>query len=1668
MRSFQTFILIRLAFFLLILLGSMHQLSAQLSEVHYLPPLYARDYVGNHYIYVTTPSAANVEVTVKDAAGNLVGTTIVNNTASSSIDLGFGYNANGMISEAELNQVIATKDGLIVEATAPIYVQLRHVLDNHAMTLTSKGKIGVGTNFRAGTAYSTVSTSDRSDFISVMALEDATNVSFRDFTQGVQLVNAGPPTIINVTLNKGEAYAIAAHPNFLNNLFLNGTAIVSDKPIVANVGSWANGAGGFFDSRRDIAAEQILPVSKIGTEYILMSNSDNPDIERTIVVAESDNTSIYFDDGNLFATIDAGAYYIIPTAAYSDNRNHYIRTSKPAYVYQTTGATDYSGGLTILTPLDCWGMKDVVIPNLDDDFNAGTGLISVLTRVGTTIMTNDIDFIGPKPVIGKPDWVTYCGEPITNGDIRLSADDYIQVNAALRATTRGAATYYSDYIIKDTLLVVNLCEQTSYMVGTNSYSETGVYTETLQTVMGCDSIVTLDLTIGESTINEMEMTLCEGEGFDVGNITYMETGLYQDTLPTLSNCDSIIILDLTILPSYMDTVVQTLCYEEVYNGNTYQNDTTIVDVYSTILGCDSTVVSVLSVLPAYELEQDIIICEGERFVVGMNTYTVEGNYVDTLITFNNCNWVIKTNLTVQTPILDEQTITLCEGELYNGVLYDNDISLVEELTTIHGCDSTVVRNLHFDSVKETEVELVQCPGDLYNDVPVFQDETIVTTFQTAEGCDSIVTAHIMMEIFTSLDTIILDEGELYNGIIYTENTLIVEDFQTAEGCDSIAQTQIIINEILTGMELVRLCLGEAYRGVVYERDTTLFRDLTSVNGLDSFVTVNIEVYPTYLDTIPKRICLGEGTIINGQIETESGFYTEQFTAYQQGCDSIVVTALSVVTDFRDSIEVTLCEGNFYNGENYERDTVVTEIFSTAEGCDSTVTAIIDVVENIMTSETVFVAEGNEYNGVIYTQDAFLSLNLQSIYGCDSLAEVQIIVIPDVSTIDTVSLCAGESLNGFPYFENDIVEQTLTASNGGDSIHTTVVLVSDAPFMNFGYTTCFGDSLFAGGAFQTNSGLYTDVYETADGCDSTIYTNLIVAQAITVEVDTFICQGEQFDNMLILRDTFFNDTLTSFVGCDSIVFTTISVGETYLNQDAITLTEGSIFNGTIILNDTLIDNQLTTVLGCDSIVQTQITVLPAIITLDTLNLCEGEVYEGTVLTMDAVFYDTLMASDGADSILITQVDIMPYGYEMVNVGICTGDSIFLAQDYQYETGVYWDTIVAQGENCPTIMETTLQVADQLVFDIDMTICEGDSVALGNNYFKEAGTYSETFTATEGCDSLVNLSLNIAPAELITIEGVNPYCEGESLELNVVDSYSFYQWSTGSMESSIQVSEAGEYTVSIRNDMGCTTTTSIDVPPPVTLATTLETIQPSCINESGGTITVETVQGGNPIYEYAIDNGIFQLENTFANLAAGTYTLQIQDANGCMTEEVVTINDFNENQIELTADTELILGQSTTISATTTIQMDSLSWSPAATLSCTNCLNPEATPEESTLYTLTIIDADGCVVKADIFLRVDQSAQVFMPSAFSPNDDGVNDFFTLYGGVNISEIKLLRIFDRWGNEVFQNQNFAPNDEAQGWNGTYKTKKLNSGVFIFYAEILLIDGTTVIEQGDFVIVR
>ena len=197
----------------------------------------------------------------------------------------------------------------------------------------------------------------------------------------------------------------------------------------------------------------------------------------------------------------------------------------------------------------------------------------------------------------------------------------------------------------------------------------------------------------------------------------------------------------------------------------------------------------------------------------------------------------------------------------------------------------------------------------------------------------------------------------------------------------------------------------------------------------------------------------------------------------------------------------------------------------------------------------------------------------------------------------------------------------------------------------------------------------------------------------------------------------------------------------------------------------------------------------------------------------------------------------------------------------------------------------------------------------------------------------------------------------------------------------------------------------------------------------------------------------------------------DINACSLDTTVIVEQGSDFDVDLESEVTISLGEDYTLEAEVSIPEEEIAtvvWTPGEFLDCDSCLTVTASPDRDIMYSVEVTDTNGCTGQASVAFTVKEELTIFIPNTFSPNGDGVNDYFTVYTNTSGTRINSLRIFDRWGGQVFGRDNFDPNDPQLGWDGMFKGQYVNPGVFVYVAEVRFSNGFIEIYKGDVTVIR
>ena len=1216
----------------------------------------------------------------------------------------------------------------------------------------------------------------------------------------------------------------------------------------------------------------------------------------------------------------------------------------------------------------------------------------------------------------------------------------------------------------------------------------GIYQLTVTNSIGCtfaDTVEVIDFLLPSFDLGEDQL-ICEGDTvtFSVAHLgpDYMwstgeedffiqatEAGEYSVTVTDLNGCsnsDSAELIYFDELPAYLgeDT---TICLNEDFSFNAsipgcmnceyvWEDDSTgpirIVSPQENTLygititddnGCITSDEINIDVhpLPEVSLSANDEICEGE---------SIELSFILTGVGPFDVVYEVNGDIQILLDIQSGHTITLSPtmttvyrvSSVTDGSIYECINTESEELA--------VLVNDVFEFEDFTEI----CEGDsiFLEGVYQYDDGIFVDSFLSVNGCDSVVITDLTVNE-TSLDmrqetTCI--ESEVRHDTIYFANQF---------GCDSL---------VITHIDLLESSFEEFFE-TSCDVDENISDTTTYVNqfGCDSVIVINTIPLPNDILDLNDTTCDEE------MAGPDTLFFTNQY-----GCDSLIIT------DFLYIQPDTIREAE---GSCFVEDVGIdTSWYANQYGCDS----VVIITTTLLPSDTLV----NNLITCVSSEVGSDTSYFVNQYGCESLIISNFIL----ALSDTVNVSMPDCDPANVGIDTTIYSN----STGCDSMVVVTTFLLEPDTIMTGAITCDIDHV------EIDTISYLDNM----GCDSVVITNYTYLPPMTVNIEEFTCDIDQID-----PDTFF---LSNQFGCDS----TVIVMYEYVEPDT-TYALGTTCDTALVGIQELV---LTNVIGCDSIILTDNTLLPRDTVVVEFYLCDEASFSDTTFLINQYGCDSLIIEnytevtgsleffddttcDPMETGMVTEIFLNQYGCDSIVVtdySLIEGDTIDLFEFVCSPSQVGTDTLVYPGMLCDSFVVTHFEYLPPDSTFFDFVSCNPEDTGVTVDYLSNAfgcdsliittvtfaemdstSTYEYSCLTLDtllnlitlenqfGCDSIIyeytipgfdtvnNVVYTCDPA-LVQVDTL-VFIDENGCDSLVIEGYELSPaFETFFVIATCDMDQVNSDTVFLRTDEGCDSlliyNTILDVP-----SLNLETFDPPCSDDNGGVIEV-IIDGGTPPYQVSLDGQLFGLQNVFTELMSGTYEIGIEDDNGCQDFMTVVL----EQDEGITVDVEQIFtieyGDFVDIQPIINGVADTFYWQGLDSLVCEDCLNQYFAPTESMTLNFTAIDEEGCKDFRQIIVVVEKNYNVYVPSGFSPNGDGLNDYFTVYATDNVKEIRAFQLFDRWGEELFYQEILDINVETDGWDGVFKGKNMHPGVYLYQFEVEFFDGYTEFRKGDFTLVR
>ena len=999
--------------------------------------------------------------------------------------------------------------------------------------------------------------------------------------------------------------------------------------------------------------------------------------------------------------------------------------------------------------------------------------------------------------------------------VTVNGDDAIALYESATLTASGADSY-----------TWNTGDQTATITVTPTAIGTAIYTVVGTTNNCVSEPATFNVVVGRCRPATYVETIVACDSYTWHGTTYTastDTATYTVVDGAASGCDSIVTLHLTINNSVTNAINEVACDSYTWDGTTYTTSGNYVKTYTAANGCDSTVTLTLTINNSVTNTITEVACDS--YTWNDSLYTESGDYVQTLQTAAGCDSVVTLHLTVNSSVTSEFTENVCGSYTWNNVNYTQSGNFTQIFTAANGCDSTVTLHLTVRPIPQVYVTgntaisryqsttLTAHGADnyLWNNQATTAAITVTplnsasySVIGTTDGCSSapaIVTVYVGDCIpAQGAETVSACESYVWHGVTYTHNTTLANAPTytirggAANGCDSVVSLVLTIYTPAHTATTLTECNSYNWHGTVYTESGTYTYAHPDAHGCTQVDTLHLNIIKPQNLAYEVSSC---GTYYwHNQPRRRTGTYMYTY-ADENGCSKTDTLYLTVYNPVHQSYTVTACDNYEWFGHSYNRTGTYIYTHSDEHGCEQVDTLHLTINHSVATEITETGCGSYTWNDSVYTQNGNYTQTFTTASGCDSVVTLHLTLYPVV----TMNSITGDTLiheyesatlvahaTGATSYEwvdastSQVVGTTasitvspmttttysVVASNGhcaSPSTSVTVRVLPCIPAQGVEDVTACGSYEWHGVTYTQSTNTPTFTINRQGMCDSVVTLNLTINNPVANELTLVECNAYTWNNVEYTTSGDYTQTFTAANGCDSVVTLHLTINNSVVNEFSATGCGQYTWDNTTYNQSGDYVKTFTAANGCDSVVTLHLTIYPMpVITSVTGNTNIHE-YESTTLTANGVNVaeytwvgqgvgQTLTVSPmqtttytvigtSADQCVSTEyvvtVHVLPcipaQGVE--NVTAC-GSYEWHGVTYTQSTSTPTFTYERQGM-CDSVVTLHLTINTPVATEFAVVNC--NAYTWNNVEYVESGDYTQTFTAANGCDSVVTLHLTI---------------------------------------------------------------------------------------------------------------------------------------------------------------------------------------------------------------------------------------------------------------------------------------------------------------------------------------
>ncbi|KWW32030.1 MAG: Uncharacterized protein AUK63_126 [bacterium P3] len=926
-----------------------------------------------------------------------------------------------------------------------------------------------------------------------------------------------------------------------------------------------------------------------------------------------------------------------------------------------------------------------------------------------------------------------------------------------------------------------------------------------QAANGCDSLLLLQVYVYPTYDTTYTVTACDhfqwvnvnhptqdADGNPVSDSLYRADAtlgpVTYNTHPRVSeHCDSIVTIQLTVLPN--DTIADTAtsCYPYRFGDSTYSVTTVVYDTLPGLAANGCAVIGAHHIVIYNPVSRYDTVDACYSYTWLSHRHTLTTDTVGYFATVHGCDSNVYMHIIIHDSTSTTETLTTCGDTTWHGIYLAEAVgstvsydTVAYHLTDVYGCDSTAHIHLTVKSQAYDTVALNPCDRYTWRDGNAYTSDTVVSYRSpgiAANGCDSITYLELSIKYSTyrQLDTAVCESfvwqttvpdtsGATFHGEFTASNNTAQVFLVNAAGCDSVITLNLTVNHNNTGEDSLVVCDSVLWNGLWYSASGDYTTTLPGANiySCDSTVTLHLTVNNSSATVDSVEYCDSYTWPMNGATYAHSTQVPQVRLTNRFGCDSTVTLHLTLHSSDRNAVDaVSACDSLVWHGATYAGNTQSPTFDTlTVHGCDSTVTLHLNIRHSTAgTLDTAVCDSVLWHTGVWYTASTIFPDTLTGRNGCDSVNRVRLTVVTPVVTDIHESACDTYTWthNGATYTLTGDYRDTVSSSTGCDSVIVLHLTIHHSDTVSNIYNTetrheC--NNYVWNGSTYWQTGIYqwrtTDIH----GCDSVTWLNLTITPSGRDTLYQAACNSYDWDGTVYTADTLFvydstvNATCNIYHWIDIHIARDTATTEMQMACNAYEWTDGVNFRY-YYTEDTVASITLhRPYSGCDSTVTLNLTVNHPTVGYDSVSACDS--YYGTPLqrtftaSFDSVINLTALNGTrnryGCDSLLHQVVNIRRSSYHRVDTVVCQG----ITWNGRYYTSDIYGPVQARvnDEGCRHLdtLNLTVHHPDTAATDI-LSGC--DSLFWHGGWYTASGIYYHTVDSVANgvCDSVYVLNLTL---------------------------------------------------------------------------------------------------------------------------------------------------------------------------------------------------------------------------------------------------------------------------------------------------------------------------------------